>query len=105
MAIECSIETPHGATATYWKVAGMQVYYADQLVDLTLFGFVSQAARAAEKQPLATMAGVRLSFSDLGANGGEPTREACYRAIKAKAVAAKDSDQEPLKVFAAAVDC
>lgn len=102
MALNKAIDTDYGVAATYWRITGAQVYYDDGLIDVVLAGYASDAARHANKTPLATLSGVRLSWSDMAlAEGAEPSREAVYAAIKAKAA----EEGSPLAILADATDC
>lgn len=101
MALSKNIPTDYGVDATYWRIIGAQAYYGENLVDVVLAGYASDAARQAGKSPLATITGIRLSWSDMALEGtNEPTRAAAYTAIKALA-----ETDERLSVLAGAVDC
>lgn len=102
MALGVQLETPHGVIATYLKISGMQVYFQDQLVDVTLDGYVSKDARDQGKQPLINVGQIRLTFEAIGAEG-EPTRSGCYQAIKQ--IASKAAKDSQLARLAGAVDC
>ena len=55
MALLKSIEAEVGVSAVYWNVGLAHEDFKSQKCDLTLYGYVSQEARLAGKQPLSVM--------------------------------------------------
>lgn len=52
MALNKSIVTDFGVSATYWNIGAAQDDFKGRGVTLTLYGYVDEAARQAGKQPL-----------------------------------------------------
>lgn len=104
MALQATVQTEYGIPATYHRIIGVQVYYPERLLDLVLASYVSPEARNTNAKPIATITGIRIGFADMGLEGdSEPTREAAYAAIKAKADAAAEGTA--LRQLAGAADC
>lgn len=89
MAISLSLDTDYGVPASYHRITGMQFYYNDWCVDVTVMGYVNQTARQHGRQPV-TVHSIRVPLDEVG---DEPCRAAIYAAIKA------------MPRFAGAVDC
>jgi hypothetical protein len=53
MALMKSIDTEYGVPATYWMIGNVQEDFRGKSQEITMFGFVDEAQRRANKQPLA----------------------------------------------------
>ena len=52
MALEISIDTEYGISATYWNIGAVQEDFKGKGTEVTFYGYASKEAREAEKQPL-----------------------------------------------------
>ena len=52
MALQKSIDTDFGLPATYWNIGAVQEDFKGKSTEVTFYGYASQEARQAEKQPL-----------------------------------------------------
>lgn len=52
MALIKAIPTEFGIDATYWNIGAVQEDFKGQGTEVTIYGYASQAARDAGKQPL-----------------------------------------------------
>jgi hypothetical protein len=93
MAIQLSVGTPYGSgvVATYHRITTTQVYYRDDVLDVTVMSYLDHDARVADAAPLGVVQ-ARLTFADC-ADTTEPTRAQIYDALKA------------LPAWAGATDC
>lgn len=102
MALVTPIPTPYGIDATYHRVATIQVYFAEQLVDVVFASYLDAEARANGKTPLGNLPGLRFSFQELGLEAlAEPCRADIYAAVKRVAAAGENPALAP---FASADD-
>ncbi|MBF0552600.1 MAG: hypothetical protein HQK60_18970 [Deltaproteobacteria bacterium] len=53
MALSVSIATNFGIPATYWNIGRVEDNFREKSNNITLFGYVNQAARESNSQPLA----------------------------------------------------
>lgn len=79
MAIIKPVPTDFGIDAEYHRIAGFQIYYTEECLDVTLHTYVGEDARRTGKQPLGSIASLRLTFAELG--GPEVTRAKIYKAL------------------------
>ena len=89
MALSHTVETEFGVTASYWNIGAVQEDFKGKGTQVTMYGYASQEAREAEKQPLSA-AQVTLAGDDYIAGADRTT---LYAKIK----------QRP--EFAGATDC
>ena len=80
MALRKSIETPHGATAEYWRIAEYSANYLQRQAQVILCGYISEAARRAGKQHLAAVNVVFEADDFIGDFG----RAEVYASLKAR---------------------
>jgi hypothetical protein len=78
MALLKPIETDYGVYATYWHIGCIQEDFTGPGVQVTFYGYASQAARAAGKQPLSA------GQMDIGGDEylSDMTRPAVYALMK-----------------------
>jgi hypothetical protein len=78
MALLKPIETDYGVYATYWNIGGIQEDFKGKGAEVTFYGYASQAARDAEKQPLSA------GKMEIGGSEYSPdmTRPAVYALMK-----------------------
>lgn len=101
MALEKSIPSAYGVDALYWRISRAEAYYTERCVDVYLYGYASQAARASGASPLSLAGPIRFSFDAIG--GPDFTVAGIYAAIKALAEA--EAPENPVAVLKGAVDC
>lgn len=92
MALDISIETGYGIPATYWKITKIDEKFQGN-VTIELAGYVSEAARLAEMNPLQTR---YFTFDDIN----NVTRDVAYTRIKQSEIV----DEIELNPFAIAED-
>jgi hypothetical protein len=80
MAINISINTDFGVSATYWNIGAYQEDFKGEGAEVTIYGYASQATRQAGHQPLSA-AKVQFSGADYIPDA---TREQIYNIIKQK---------------------
>lgn len=78
MALKKSIMSEFGVPAEYWHVGSKQEDFRGGSVEVTLFGFASQEARASGKNPMSVG---RFTLTGQDYTPDMP-REAIYAAIK-----------------------
>lgn len=81
MALSLSIPTEFGVAATYHRIGAVQINWLDRGVTVTLFSYIDEAAREANKQPLGTVQ-VQLTNADVNVDDDELTRNVLYAKIK-----------------------
>lgn len=79
MALIKTIETNYGVAATYWHIGSVQQDYRGRGVSIVMYGFVTEQARLAGKDPIAVVQNVSFTGSDYSA---DMTREDLYPKIK-----------------------
>jgi hypothetical protein len=52
MALLISVDTDFGVPATYWNIGAVQEDFKGKATEITIYGYASQEARLAERQPL-----------------------------------------------------
>ena len=52
MALIKSVDTDFGIPATYWNIGAVQEDFKGKGIEVTFYGYASQEARQADKQPL-----------------------------------------------------
>jgi hypothetical protein len=80
MALIKSIDTDYGIPATYWNIGAVQEDFKGQGTEVTFYGYASQEAREAGKQPLSA-GKVQIAGSEYVAGAD---RAALYAIIKQK---------------------
>jgi len=78
MALIKSIDTDYGIPATYWNIGAVQEDFKGKGTEVTFYGYASQEAREAGKQPLS--AGKMQIAGDEYVAGAD--RAALYAIIK-----------------------
>jgi hypothetical protein len=78
MALIKSIDTDYGCTAEYWHIGAVQEDFKGRGTEVTFYGYASQAAREAGKQPLSA-GKVQIAGSEYVAGAD---RAALYAIIK-----------------------
>jgi len=80
MALIKSIDTEFGIPVVYWNIGAFQEDFKGRGTEVTCYGYVSQEARAAGKQPLSSVY-LQISGGDYVAGAD---RAALYAIIKQK---------------------
>ena len=80
MALIKSIDTDYGIPATYWNLGAVQEDFKGKGTEVTFYGYASQEAREAGKQPLSA-GKVQIAGDDYVAGAD---RAALYSIIKQK---------------------
>ena len=88
MALHISIETDYGIPATYWHIGAVQEDFRGKGTEVTLYGYASEAARHADKQPLSA-GKVQLSGDEYVAGAD---REQLYSIIRQRPEFAEAQD-------------
>ncbi|CAO3363874.1 hypothetical protein [Azospirillum palustre] len=85
MALERAVSTPYGIDATYHRIIGLQLHFAERCADVTLASYLTTAARQTDHQPLGVIQ-TRIDFSEMALpDGSEPGRSDIYQALKGRA--------------------
>jgi len=80
MALIKSIDTDYGIPSTYWNIGAVQEDFKGKGTEVTFYGYASQEAREAGKQPLSA-GKVQIAGDDYVAGAD---RAALYSIIKQK---------------------